>query len=464
MTAEIYNLFFIQITLVVGIYVLFFREKKVPSIIKLLVITAYVTIPISIMVKGIASAIYLSDLIGFIIIFYFLMRLGLFRYLLINRYFLSLFILLILLPFSWGLVLELSGEYVLTLRDWIDNVIWFYRNFVYLLVFGIGLSYKINIEEAKEFIEINLGFAALLASFGILSYVGHFNMAVFETIKWGGTIPVWFQKSHIGLGFMGLFRGSVGQWFVVVVLLSIGTFYFVSPKYRKVALITIIAGIGVILLSLSRAGFVGLVVGLTVFGLLSMSNKRQIGLFVVLAFFSIGLFFGVVSTLKERFLPNWGHVEVTGLGTATSLRLFGWQRSIEFFSHNFIHFLTGVGPVEREAVHEIAGIYGPHNEYLDVVFRSGFLGLVVLLWFLLIILLKFFRTRSKVDNFVKPVVGSLIAIIIANSVMALTQSHLLNDYATYTLGFYLYLLYGVFIGARWHGTAYRTKNKDKFEG
>jgi len=392
MTEEIYNFFFIQITLVVAVYVLFFRNNKVPSIIKLLVVTAYVTIPISIMVKGIASAIYLSDLAGFIIIFYFLMRLELFRSLLINRYFLSLFFLLILLPFSWGFVLAISGEYALTIRHWIDNGIWFYRNLVYLLVFGIGLSLKINIEEAREFIEMNLGFAAVLASFGMLSYFGPFNMAVFEIIKWGGTIPVWFQESHIGLGFMGLFRGSVGQWFVVVVLLSIGTFYFVSPKYRMLALMTIIAGIGVILLSLSRAGLVGLVFGLIVFGLLSLRNKRQVGLFIVVAVLSISVFLGTVGALRDRFLPNMGHVQVAGLGTATSLRLAGWQRSIDFFSHNLVHFLTGVGPVEREIIHNIAGIYGPHNEYLDIMFRSGFLGLALLLWFLFIILLRFFRT------------------------------------------------------------------------
>lgn len=448
MTTEIYYFLLIQAALVAVVYAVFFRRTNVPSIVKLLVVAAYITIPVAILIKGMASAIYINDLIVPVLILYFLKRPRRLEILLMNRYFLAAAAFLIILPLIWGSILVISGEHVLTARDWLEKGVWFYRNFVYLLVFGVGLSLMMNREQVKGFIEMNLGFGALLAILGLVSYFGPFNMATFETIRWGGIVPEWFRENRMGLGFLGLFRGSVGQWFAMLVLLAVGSYYFVSPKFRKVALVVIIAGIGVILLSFSRIGFVGLIIGLLVLALSKVKSRRKMAL--VAALFAV-TFFGVFGgdALRERFFEV-EQIQVAAFGEAAVQRVAAWEASIRHFSEHPHNFLIGIGPADREAIYEITGIFGPHNEYLDVIYRMGVFGLIMLLWFLFIILLKFLWVRSRAESFAKPVLWGLIAIIIANSAMALTQSHLLHDYATHTLGFYIFLLYGVFIGARWN--------------
>lgn len=449
MTVEIYYFLLLQVTFVVALYVFFFRSKKIPSIIKLLIIVAYITIPIAILIKGIASAIYISDLIAPLLILYLLRRPQLFSKLLINRYFLTLSAFLIILPLFCGGILALSGKYTLDLRDWMENGIWFYRNFVYLLVFGIGLSLKIGKEQVKNFIEMNLGFGVLLGLFGLVNYLGSFNMAIFETISWGNVVPEWYQENSIGLGFMGLFRGSIGQWFSILVLLAIGSYHFVSPKFRKIACLTIIIGIVVILLSFSRIGFIGLIVGLAVLSLSRIKSKGRVGLFVALFVLILCIVF-TGEIVRERFLPEIKQVQVINFGEAAVKRVLGWERSVKHFSDDFYSFLIGIGPANRESIYKITGIFGPHNEYLDIIYRTGIFGLMMLLWFLFIMLLRFLWIKGAVESFMKPVIWSLIAIVIANLVIALTQSHLLHDYATHTLGFYIYLLYGVFIGSHWN--------------
>lgn len=456
-----YFLLLMQGGIVCAIYLFILRHKKIPSIVKLIVIVAYVTIPIAILVKGIASAIYISDLIAPILIIYFLRRLQLFNNLLANKYFITLSALLIFAPFLSGAILIIIGKYLFSSRDLMDNVIWFYRNFTYLLVFGVGLSLRLDRGQIKEFIEINICYGVLLAILGLVNYYGPFNMAIFETIESSG-MPLRSSQSRIGLGFLGLFRGSVGQWFSMLVLLTIGAYHFISPKYRIISLLMIIAGIGVTLLSHSRSGFFGLVAGIGVLGFSKIKLRRKI--IVFLAFFVIVLWFNVKGEdFSRRFFPKSSSVQLQSIDysddPAAAARVSARKESFRYFSEHFGGLLLGIGPANRYGVYEITGLYGAHNEYMDVIYRSGILGSILLYVFLLM-LFKFFVKCLQLETgrTFRSLIWSFIAIIAANVVMAFTQAHLLHDYATYTFGFYLYLLYGVFLGSHWEENVMKFSN------
>jgi O-Antigen ligase len=453
MTSANYEFLILQVVLGIAVYLLFFRTRDIPGMLKFLVVISYITMPVAIIIRGISSAIYLSDFILPVLLFYLLLNSSKIKALFRNRLVLILALLLLIVPFmSMSLLSIIWNKDPVGSRGWLEAGIWFYRNITLLLVFAVGISSKIKREQMRNFIYMNLVYAAILALLGLFNYFGPINMSTFETFVGGGVLPQSYTGSRIGLGFLGLFRGSVGQWFTVMVLLAIASYRFLPRRARAFVWILVTAGIGVLLLSYSRAGFIGLIAGLIVLCFAGIRRRGIQALFIAL--FALLLWFILWPNLFQTrynfitFKPQ----EVQKLKLeAEESRLTAWNSGFQYLGRNMDSFLVGVGPSNREVVYDIVGKYGAHDEYLDAIFRAGILELILMLLFLILVFLSFIRQKSKVDeNSIKLVIWGFIAILTANVVIAVTQVHLLHDYATYTFGFYIYMLYGVFLGVYWN--------------
>ena len=424
----------------VATYVLFFRGTDLPFGLKIVLIGTYITIPLALLVKGIQSAIYVSDLFLPILFISALLssraprnsRHGLATALL-----LLIVILPLVLAFLQGSIGDQRGG--LGSRNVKGDIIWLYRNLTYVAVLGYGVSLRLTIEQALSFIQMNIVLAGILAIMGFVNYFGPVNLSIFEDLAWKDWVEEGYRESRIGLGFMGLFRASVGQWFAMVALIVVGTYAVMPRRHRFLALLVLGASIGVILLSQSRAGLVGLSIGLVLLSLLAKGWLPP-----AMATISACGMAGWVLLKQDVFAMRAASI-FSGTQNAHD-RVEAWERAYDFFTHHTDAFLFGVGPANRDAVFTAIGAYGAHNEYIDALFRLGVLGLLGLIGFLIVLIVHLLVVRHGFGPDGHAVLTTAAILVIANCVMGMTQEHLLHDYASYTMGVYIYLLYGVALG------------------
>lgn len=443
MTPSIWDLFLFQSASALVLWVLVFRRLTVPFGGKLLAVTAYLTVPAFIAIKGTQSAVYVSDF-AMPVLCYALVARGAVQRLMSDSCFLSMAAFLVLLPLFFGVMyMSLDGKAPgFGSRDVKGDIIWVYRNVTLLALFAYGLSMQLSRGQFVDFVKLTLVLALVLAIAGALNYFGSFNLAFFDELNNPLAFRDDYNTSRIGAGFMGLFRGSVGQWFATVVVMAVGVYGSLSGGYRKVALFVIVAGVGMILLSYSRAGLVGVCLGflvLAIFGSGVMQRLTAVAGVVVVAGW---LIWQSAALLKRVSTIYTGETEAGG-------RISSWIRTLNYFIHSREGLLMGVGPTNRQAVADIAGTYGAHNEYLDVIYRFGITGLVVLVIVIVLLMRRVWKHRGTVDEQTLPLVNMVIAVLLVNYAIGLSQNNLMQDYSNYTVAFFTYLVYGMALGVKW---------------
>jgi O-antigen ligase len=440
MTPTPIQLLALQCAIAMATYVFLFRKTDLPFGLKIILIGTYITVPLALLVKGIQSAIYVSDL--FLPIFLISALLSSresrnSRHGLVTALLLLIVILPLMLAFLQGFIGDQRGG--LGSRNVKGDIIWLYRNLTYVVLLGYGLSLRLTAGQVLSFFRMNIVFAGTLALMGLVSYFGPVNLAFFEDLAWREWVEEGYRENRIGLGFMGLFRASVGQWFAMIALIIAGTYAAMPQRYRFLAVWVMGASIGVILLSQSRAGLVGLGIGFLLLSLLAQGWVPKVMAVV-----------GVSGTLawilfRQDVLASRAASIFAGTQNAHD-RVRAWERAYDFFSQHTDAFLFGVGPANRDAVFKVIGEYGAHNEYIDALFRLGFFGLVGLIGFLLVIVMTLLAARHRFGPEGHAILTTTAILVIANCVMGVTQEHLLHDYASHTMGVYIYLLYGVVLG------------------
>jgi O-antigen ligase len=447
MVRDIYLSFLIQVVSVLVIYSIISKHIKLPLIVRILTLLAYITTPIAKIFSGVASLLYLADLFPIFLLFYIFIRPKIVIRLYNNLFFLILFSFLIVVPLVTTCILVIEGNYFPIGREMMEMGIWFYRNINLLITFGVGICVSLNSEGIKDFIKINIVLGLLLGCLGILNYtVSPINMSTFEIILWQESIPEWYQNIRVTLGFLGLFRSSVGQWFAMLALLSVGTYGIWERRFSFIQIVTIVISIIIVILSGSRAGLVGLMIGMFMF--LILQKRKAIG--IVLIFISLMLIFSFFFNSESSLSIIWARYHIfQNEDISTKARMLALQEGVKYLLSDVESMLLGVGATNLERVYEISGLYGLHNEYIGFIFRGGLLGFILIIVFESLILKKFLGLISKVDKNILLIVNTIIVITVVNMIIALSQSFLIQDYATYIVIYYIYLLYGVFIGAKW---------------
>lgn len=444
MTPTLTQLILLQSACCLVGWLVFFRESTLPKGIQLLTVIAYLTTPLTLLVKGTQSAVYASDLIlPFLVLALVFSSQGDHRTTSPITLVLTLTLVglpLLLLPFH---VLASGGEVGMGARNVNGDIIWIYRNLTYAALFAYGVHSALSGAQFLSFVRLNVLLGGILAAFGILHYFGPVNLAIFEMLTWRDWVQEGYQESHAGLGFMGLYRASVGQWFATIVMLIAGTLAWQPTRSKLVGTLVMVLGIGMVLLSHSRAGMIGLGLGLLMLGYFG----RGIGSRII-AGFGVAALFLWIGVQGDMFSDRVTSI-FTGAQHATD-RVKAWEKAVEYFTARPDSLALGVGPTNRAAVAKITGAYGAHNEYLDAVFRlgvAGLIGILLALWLLLKRSLFAPRNADAILNGIATTIGVTVTI---NIVMGISQDHLLHDYASNTMGVLLYLIYGVGIGTIQH--------------
>jgi len=183
----------------------------------------------------------------------------------------------------------------------------------------------------------------------------------------------------------------------------------------------------------TRTVFIGLAVyALTWF----LANRKYVLLTVSL--FTGTLFVILSGTLKSIFFdvyePLVGKGKIESMGSG---RVGGWDSMIEqFFSSPITEQILGRGSSIKSALTGTTSFGGSHNDFLDVLFCFGYIGLT--LYLMIIFGFLFGILNSRIDRKLKYMfLGLLLSVIIMNG---LSNSYL----ARFELSQYFMLCMGLF--------------------
>jgi len=444
MQAKVLTVFAINFSVMLLLYFAGVRRLALPVLAKRLLLLAFMVAPVFIAIKGVESVMFASDLIGPVLMF-----VALKRWHDADPRIKSLRKLLLLLLLLWPLLMTVlaqgAGEGThFGMRELQGLVIWIYRNAVLFSVFVLASSLRLSQQQFRQlllgFLVLSIGMVALAA----VNYLHIYNLAIFEELL--SSFQTLDESSYKtagtawGFGYLGMFRGSMGQWYANSALLAVAAFMALRGMARMLALMIALASVVLVLISLSRAGLVATAISIFVYALLlGFRGWRLLLLGAVCGVALLPLF--EVEMLQQRIDSIFGYAS-----SKEANRVDGWQLALSHFSDSAVDLLIGVGATNRERVFHIIGAFGAHNEYIDSVFRAGIGGVLLLLAFLATALRQGTRNYLQAGQADAKVIAAITpALLVSNAVLGITQDHLYRDYSSYATGPMMYLLYGVLL-------------------
>ncbi len=440
------EIFFIQILGFSAAYLLFLRKLKIPRFLVISTVCIYMSSPVFVVRSGITSALYISDfLLPFIILNLMIEKISITKS--DMRIIIILIFLILILPFLsviFGLILQSSAS-IEDENYALATVLWFYRALTYLSLFIYGIKLKLSPSHILLYFRMHLILSSILVLFGLMNYMGEINLAAFELLS---TVERNIYEDNLdnsayGYGFLGLYRATVGIWMATIIAMF---FVFIDKINNRIELIWIISLITfsfiIMLLSFSRAAVLGLLSGILVLQLYKR-NKFSHSIFVL---FLLGGGWAISVAVPEVYDRLLSLQDASD--DASVSRLTGWALAVSAITGNASLLLFGLGPASESAIFEIIGMFGAHNELVDAWLKLGTGGLVAELFLIYALIYRARVWHQKENAKARYASDIFIAIIAVNVVASFTQtSHLLQTYASHPWGVYIYLLYGVLLGA-----------------
>jgi len=127
-------------------------------------------------------------------------------------------------------------------------------------------------------------------------------------------------------------------------------------------------------------------------------------------------------------------------------RIDGWRSSLDLLAEHPYSLLTGYSLANTTMLADHVGLYGMHNELLDVLVRYGLPAFGVYIAMVVLIGLKFGRTTAA-PGAAGWLARAGLSVLVANVAMGLTQNHLVYGHAMYPSAYFVYLTYGVLLGS-----------------
>ncbi len=263
---------------------------------------------------------------------------------------------------------------------------------------------------------IFVGGWALLQYFGVLTLYS-WAEAFAESGPWLGGLE---QAETRALGPLAFNHAVIGNYMVIALMISfilVRTARVGKPLFQ----LSIPFFVLVAILSKSRAGLAGVLVGLVVYMVLSKVRPAAI----------VGLVAGCVVTyvilqsspeLHERFVLTKGGKTLVDYSAG---RLEGWGQVLGQILRRPYILLTGVGLGNFASLHEAGAILlvAAHNNYLHWLTECGIVGLTLPL-LVLARLLRIFRAMTAWDRFHREIGIGLCSLVAALLWVAGTQENL----------------------------------------
>jgi len=232
-------------------------------------------------------------------------------------------------------------------------------------------------------------------------------------------------NSDTTLGKVGMMNANIfGDIAVVMLFMAIAQVFIETPKERVITFLSVLAGIGAIVLSSSRGSWLSFMILLAIYiGLiykpfLKNNKKRKLSLFLILS-----IILGLITTqtnIKERVVKattevqNWNSGDESN--TSNGLRLQIWSASL-----NAAQKSPWVGYGYRNA-NKVVSEYAPnnkktirgkshlHNEYITSLVSAGVIGLLMLLILLFKPMIVFYQQLKNKDAYYYSMMGILLCI------------------------------------------------------
>jgi putative inorganic carbon (HCO3(-)) transporter len=184
-----------------------------------------------------------------------------------------------------------------------------------------------------------------------------------DSLREAGTL------GYAGENGMGAFQSEMAVFFI-------GLACFVKKTIPRIVLWGVaMSSVYCLLLTFSRGGYLGFLMGLLVLGII-----RERKLLIVLAILLVTWQSLVPNAVRERVLMTYQQGE--GLDASAEERVTIWQDAVDVITRNP---LLGTGFDTYAYMGRVGDYKDTHNYYLKVFLELGFIGLAVFLWALLTI-------------------------------------------------------------------------------
>ncbi len=277
--------------------------------------------------------------------------------------------------------------------------------------------------------------------YAVLQYLGIFTLEAWveefaESGPWGDVLE---QAGTQALGPLSVNHAVIGNYMVVALMITFAIIRTSGPLMKLLGQLSVPFFVLVAILSGSRAGLAGIVVGLVVY--LVLSKVRPTALIALICGAAVIYFVLRASPqLEERFVLSETGKSVEEFSAG---RLEGWTEILAYVLRRPYVFVTGVGLGNFFALllsGEVHLSYA-HNNYLHWLVEGGVIGLVLPL-LALARLLKLFRALRHGDRFHREIGIAFCALLGALLWVAITQENFVPSPTLGRLAAYIAFLFG----------------------
>jgi hypothetical protein len=284
-------------------------------------------------------------------------------------------------PMTGSLVAASLGE------DGNQWIVFAARRIGFVIFFVVGFSGLLPTIRAAQFLDCCVLAWVLMLVPALLQYFGLIDTDIhsMDYIEFRGVSIL--ESAAAQRGFLGLNRGAVGVWGSAIASYCLVNF-FLNQQPGRVRWILYMLGTVfsyvVILFSGTRTGLLA-AVGSGVFVCLRLFFvRRQVRTWRIVAFGSVAALTGIyllgpaVTRIAERF-----SVESAASGTGQS-RAGVQAKTIHYTIQDLRGSLIGMGPSPSQFYDRVGwnteeALQHPHSEFVEVLWQSGFLGLLLYL-------------------------------------------------------------------------------------
>jgi O-antigen ligase len=313
----------------------------------------------------------------------------------------------------------------------------------YIKMFAVFAAAAVLVIDERRFRRILLlvwvgsvfvGAYALLQYLGILSYRG-WAEAFAESGPWSEGL----DATQTVVGPLCFNHAALGNYMVVATMLAFALVRTSRSLMKLPALLSIPFFVAIAILSGSRAGLFGVLVGLVAY--LALSKVRPAAIIGILCGCAVAyLVIQASPAFHERFVVSKG----VSVAEFSSGRLEGWVQILAYMVRNPYTFLTGIGLGHMYYLAQIAQLplTAAHNNYLHWLAEFGIFGLILAL----VVLVQLFRILHSMlgaDRFRREIGVAFCSLLIALMGVATTQENLTPSLSLGRLGAYLALLFGL---------------------
>lgn len=272
-----------------------------------------------------------------------------------------------------------------------------WKNYVeMMLIFFIAAS---AIRTPKQMV---LLIALMLSSVVVVNRSYHGVVGDRDLSQYSDSLREAGALGYAGENGMGAFQAEMAIFFI-------GLACFIKNTVRRVVLFGVaITCVYCLLLTFSRGGYLGFLVGLLVLGII-----RERKLLIVLAILLVSWQALVPNAVRERVLMTYQ--QDGSLDSSAEERVTIWQDALDVITRNP---LLGTGFDTYAYMGRVGAYKDTHNYYLKVFLELGFIGLAVFIWQLRLAgKMAWQLFRASADRELSSLAGAFFAMLICAAVV-----------------------------------------------